>query len=67
MQAAVQWRRAFEMRQIDALAYANLQASVLAKQIEKINLEQAILLQRVALQTLLGGELPQVPNGGNGS
>ncbi|OJU90489.1 MAG: hypothetical protein BGO13_05905 [Burkholderiales bacterium 66-5] len=67
MQAAAQWQRAFEMRQIDALAYANLQASVLAKQIEKINLEQAILLQRVALQTLLGGELPQVPNGGNGS
>jgi hypothetical protein len=30
----------------------------LAKKIERINLQQAILEQRVALQTLAGGELP---------
>lgn len=57
--AAGQWQEAFRMRQIDALAYVGLQASVLAKQIEQINLEQALWLQRVALQTLIGGELPE--------
>jgi len=55
--AAAQWQQAFRMRQIDALAYAGLQGSVLAKQIERTNLEQAVLLQRVALQTLIGGAL----------
>ena len=55
--AAAQWQQAFRMRQIDALAYAGLQGSVLVKQIEKTNLEQAVLLQRVALQTLIGGAL----------
>ena len=49
---------AFRARNIDALAFANLQGSLLSKQVEKINLEQSILLQRVALQALIGGELP---------
>lgn len=62
--AAAQWQQAFRMRQIDALAYAGLQASVLAKQIEQTNLEQAVLLQRVALQTLIGGALPHATTGG---
>jgi outer membrane protein TolC len=39
---------------IDALAYANARAALLAKQAERINLQQQIAEQRVALQTLLG-------------
>lgn len=39
-------------------AYARLQAAMLAKRIEAVTLEQNILEQRVALQTLLGTELP---------
>jgi outer membrane protein TolC len=56
--AAAKAELAFRARNIDALAFANLQGSLLSKQIEKINLEQSILLQRVALQALIGGELP---------
>ncbi|HEV7994531.1 MAG TPA: TolC family protein [Gemmatimonadaceae bacterium] len=49
---------AFRARDIDALAFAGLQASLLAKRVERISLEQAILEQQVVLQTLIGGELP---------
>jgi outer membrane protein TolC len=56
--AAGRANAAFQAHDIDALAFANLQASLLAKHIERISLEQAILEQRVALQTLIGGELP---------
>lgn len=56
--AAAKANLAFRMHNIDALAYTNLQASVLSKEIERINLEQSILEQRVALQTVIGGELP---------
>jgi outer membrane protein TolC len=56
--AAEKTDAAFRAHDIDALAFANLQAALLAKKLERINLEQAILEQRVALQTLAGGELP---------
>jgi outer membrane protein TolC len=56
--AAVNTEAALQARNIDALAFANLQAALLAKKIERITLEQAILEQQVALQTLAGGELP---------
>jgi outer membrane protein TolC len=56
--AADKTEAAFKAHDIDALAFANLQAALLAKKLERINLEQAILEQRVALQTLAGGELP---------
>jgi outer membrane protein TolC len=59
--AATRTDAAFKEHNIDALAFANLQAALLAKKIERINLEQAILEQRVALQTLTGGELPVRP------
>jgi outer membrane protein TolC len=39
---------------VDALAYANARAALLAKQAERITLRQQIAEQRVALQTLLG-------------
>jgi len=56
--AAAKTDAAFKAHNIDALAFASLQAALLAKKIERINLEQAILEQRMALQTLAGGELP---------
>lgn len=49
---------AFKASNIDVLVYANAHAALLVKQTEQINLQQAVLEQRVALQTLLGIELP---------
>jgi len=49
---------ALRANNIDALLYANARAALLSKQCERINLQQAILEQRVALQTLLGVDLP---------
>lgn len=60
--AGAEAERAFRAHAIDALAYAGLQASLLARQVEKIGLEQSILQQRIALQALLGGELPIKPD-----
>lgn len=50
--------QAMQAHEIDASTYVALQASYLSKQLEKIGIEQSILLQRVALQALVGGELP---------
>ena len=47
---------AFKASNIDALVYASARAALLADQVEQINLEQAVLEQRIALQTLLGVE-----------
>jgi outer membrane protein TolC len=49
---------AFRAHDVNALAFASLQASLLSKRIERISLEQVMLEQQVALQTLIGGELP---------
>ena len=43
---------------VDALVLSNIDTAWLAKQTEQVTLEQAMLEQRVALQTLIGGELP---------
>jgi outer membrane protein TolC len=56
--AADKSNAAFRAHDINALALATLQAALLAKRIERVNLELMILEQRVALQTLIGGELP---------
>jgi outer membrane protein TolC len=56
--AAEKFNAAFRAHDINALAFASLQASLLAKRTERISLEQAILEQQVALQTLIGGDLP---------
>jgi outer membrane protein TolC len=45
---------AYRADAVDALSYANARGALLAKQVERINLWQAMLEQRVALQTLLG-------------
>lgn len=49
---------ALQHKNIDSLSYANVHAALLAKQLEEINLQENILEQRVALQTLIGGDLP---------
>jgi outer membrane protein TolC len=49
---------------IDSLAYANARAALLAKQAERINLQQQVAEQRVALQTLLG-TAPDAPTSGH--
>jgi outer membrane protein TolC len=47
---------AFRTGTVDALAYANARAALLARQVEQLSLEQQIAEQNVALQTLLGVE-----------
>ena len=60
-QVAAKTEAAFTARNIDALAFASMQAALLAKKIERITLAQLLLEQRVALQTLVGGQLPVRP------
>ncbi len=50
---------AFSVGDLDSLMYTNLRNAHLAKQAEVILIKQTILEQRVALLTLLGGELPE--------
>ena len=49
---------AYQAGNIDVLAYAAQRDGLLGKRLERMMLEQALLEQQVALQTLLGGELP---------
>ena len=49
---------AFRRGNLDELGYVNLRAGVLAKQTEIIKLEETILEQDIALQTMVGSELP---------
>ena len=44
---------------VDTLIVTNAHITLLAKQIEVINLQQAMLEQQVALLTLIGGDLPE--------
>ncbi|MHB8453932.1 MAG: TolC family protein [Acidiferrobacterales bacterium] len=48
---------AYRTGDLDELSYVRLAASLVDKRIESTNLEQDLLEQRVALQTLIGGEL----------
>ncbi|MFJ3046736.1 TolC family protein [Herbaspirillum chlorophenolicum] len=50
--------QAFGAGNLDTLVLINTEASLLAKQIEAITLEQSMLEQRVALLSVIGGELP---------
>ncbi|MDE2428223.1 MAG: TolC family protein [Burkholderiales bacterium] len=54
--------RAYQAHHITASNYVDLQSALLTKQTEVIGLEQTALEQRVALQTLLGGEIPVIHN-----
>ncbi len=49
--------RALGARNVDALVLTNVQASLLAKQIEEINVREALAEERIALQTLLGPDV----------
>lgn len=55
--------RAFQARNIDPLVLTNAQTSLLAKQIEQIVAHEALLEQRIALQTLIGIEPSARPAG----
>ena len=48
---------AFSAGNIDMLVYATQHDALLAKRLEQLALEQALLEQQVGLQTLIGGEL----------
>ena len=41
---------------------AGVETSLLAKRVEKLNLEQSILEQQVALRAVVGSALPETPN-----
>ncbi len=49
---------AFQAGNLDELSYANLRSGLLAKEVEIIKLEESILEQDIALQTMIGSELP---------
>ncbi len=51
-------RAAYQAGDLDEGAYIRLAGSLLASRIESVKLEQSLLEQRIALQTLIGGELP---------
>jgi outer membrane protein TolC len=57
-EAAANAEAAYKEGDIDVTSYLNLRLALANKRIEEIGLEQLILEQRVALQTLIGGELP---------
>lgn len=51
---------AYRAGDLDGLSYFNLRSAWLARRMEAITLEQSLLEQRVALQTLVGGGLPTI-------
>ncbi|HCA27987.1 MAG TPA: TolC family protein [Betaproteobacteria bacterium] len=51
-------RMAFQAGNLNAQTYVSLHAAWLAKRIAAVTLEQTLLEQRIALQTLIGGKLP---------
>jgi outer membrane protein TolC len=55
--------RAYAAGNLDERSYVDLHASLLAKEIESLKLEQTLLEQRIVLQTLIGSDIPiQAPN-----
>jgi outer membrane protein TolC len=46
--------QAYEARSIDALTYLNMRNTLVSKQIELVDLEEALWKDRIALETLLG-------------
>lgn len=58
-QTSGQAKAALDAGNLDITTYTGLQASLLKKRVEAITLEKTMLEQRIALQTLLGNELPR--------
>jgi outer membrane protein TolC len=55
--------RAYAAGNLDERSSVDLHASLLAKEIESLKLEQTLLEQRIVLQTLIGSDIPtQAPN-----
>jgi outer membrane protein TolC len=50
--------QAYAAGNLDERSYVDLHASLLAKEIETIKLEQTLVEQRIALQTLIGSDIP---------
>jgi outer membrane protein TolC len=50
--------RAFAAGNLDERSYVDLHASLLAKEIESLKLEQTLIEQRIVLQTLIGSDIP---------
>jgi outer membrane protein TolC len=55
-QAASRAERAYRINSIDALTFATVRGSLLARQLEQASLQEAIWEQQLVVQTLLGGE-----------
>ena len=53
--------RAYAADNLDERSYVDLHASLLAKEIESLKLEQTLLEQRIVLQTLIGSDIPTRP------
>jgi outer membrane protein TolC len=56
--AAVVADRAYNAGNLDERSFVDLHASLLAKEIESLKLEQTLLEQRIVLQTLIGSDIP---------
>jgi outer membrane protein TolC len=53
--------QAYAAGNLDERSYVDLHASLLAKEIESLKLEQTLLEQRIVLQTLIGSDIPTRP------
>ena len=50
--------QAYAAGNLDERSYVDLHASLLAKEIETLKLEQTLIEQRIVLQTLIGSDIP---------
>jgi outer membrane protein TolC len=57
-EAATVAEQAYAAGNLDERSYVDLQASLLAKEVETLKLEQTLIEQRIALQTLIGSDIP---------
>jgi len=53
--------RAYAAGNLDERSFVDLHASLLAKEIESLKLEQTLVEQRIVLQTLIGSDIPTQP------
>lgn len=57
-EAATVADQAYVAGNLDERTYVDLHASLLAKEVETLKLEQTLIEQRIALQTLIGSDIP---------
>ncbi|TAN31265.1 TolC family protein, partial [bacterium] len=63
--AAQRAEAAYRAGNLVALDYVRLQTALLDKRVEAINLQEALMEQQIALETLLGPNLPEQTNQGS--